>query len=73
MSLRQEVFELLRALPRDIDRVFAIGVDYLVGAWNKACEMTGIEDLHIHDLRHEAISRVAETGMGHDGLPPDRL
>lgn len=22
----------------------------------------GIEDLHIHDLRHEAISRVAETG-----------
>lgn len=62
LSLRREVLELLQALPRDTDRVFAIGVDYLVGAWNKACEMTGIEDLHIHDLRHEAVSRVAETG-----------
>jgi integrase len=62
LSLRSEVLELLQALPHDTDRVFAIGVDYLVGAWNKACEMTGSEDLHIHDLRHEAISRVAETG-----------
>lgn len=62
LSLRREVLDLLRALPRDTDCVFAIGVDYLVGGWSKACEMTGIQDLHIHDLRHEAISRVAETG-----------
>lgn len=62
LSLRRDVLELLRMLPRDTDCVFAVGVDYLVGAWNKACNMTGIQDLHIHDLRHEAISRVAETG-----------
>ena len=55
--------QLLEALPSDTDRVFAIGVDYLVGAWNKACEKNGIDNLHIHDLRHEAISRVAETGQ----------
>ena len=62
LSLRRDALHLLEALPRDTDRVFAVGVDYLVGAWNKACEMAGIENLHIHDLRHEAISRVAETG-----------
>ena len=32
------------------------------GAWNRACENAAIKDLRIHDLRHEAISRVAETG-----------
>lgn len=62
LSLRKEVLQLLEALPRGTDRVFSIGVDYLVGAWNKACDSTRIENLHIHDLRHEAISRVAESG-----------
>lgn len=62
LSLRRDLLELLAALPRDTEMVFPLGVDYLVGAWNKACEMAGIENLHIHDLRHEAISRVAETG-----------
>lgn len=29
---------------------------------NAACKMLGIEDLHFHDLRHEAASRLAELG-----------
>jgi len=41
--------------------VFDVGVDYVVGAWSKACALAGITDLRIHDARHEAISRTAET------------
>jgi len=28
-----------------------------------ACDMLGIEDLHLHDLRHEGISRLFELGL----------
>jgi integrase len=63
LSLRSGLLQLLTQLPCDSERVFAVGVDYIVGAWAKACEMSDVKDLHIHDLRHEAISRVAETGQ----------
>jgi integrase len=28
----------------------------------KACQLAGVEDLHFHDLRHTAATRMAETG-----------
>ena len=62
LSLRADLVQQLRELPREHEHVFPIGVDLLVGAWNRACENAGLKDLRIHDLRHEAISRVAETG-----------
>ncbi len=31
-------------------------------AWAKTCERSGITDLHFHDLRHEAGSRLLEAG-----------
>ncbi len=30
-------------------------------AFNKACKIAGLEDLHFHDLRHTAITRMLET------------
>lgn len=62
LSLRGDLLDVLEQLPHDTHRVFALGVDYIVGAWNKACRKAGIEDLHIHDCRHEALSRLAESG-----------
>ena len=32
-------------------------------AWAACCKATGIEDLHFHDLRHEAASRLLERGL----------
>jgi integrase len=32
-------------------------------AWNRAIKRAAIEDLHFHDLRHEAISRFFEMGL----------
>lgn len=62
LSLRQDLIEVLAELPQDTPHIFDVGLDYIVGAWTKACSMAGIEDLRIHDCRHEALSRVAETG-----------
>lgn len=62
LALREELVELLRELPRSTELVFDVGVDYVVGAWSKACTMAGITDLRIHDARHEALSRLAESG-----------
>jgi integrase len=42
--------------------VFPLGEDALKHAWARITERAGLADLHIHDLRHEGISRVAETG-----------
>lgn len=60
--LRAGLLELLGRLPRDKAQVFPFGVKWLANTWKRMCKNAGIEDLHIHDLRHEAISRVAETG-----------
>lgn len=65
LPLRADLMELLRRLPRTDARVFPVSMDALRKAWGRICEvagLVGIDDLHIHDLRHEAISRVADAG-----------
>ena len=34
----------------------------LYAAFSRACERAGIKNLTFHDLRHEALSRLAESG-----------
>ena len=41
-------------------RVFPISPEALKKAFTRACNRAAIEDLHFHDLRHEATSRIAE-------------
>ncbi|QGZ62977.1 tyrosine-type recombinase/integrase [Paraburkholderia acidisoli] len=70
VPLRADLVEMLRALPRTHDVVFPIGVDGLRKAWRRICAQAGLaedDDLRIHDLRHEAISRVAEAGSNTPG------
>lgn len=64
LPLRAELIDLLRQLPQSdkLDRVFPISTDALRKAWTRVCIGGGLIDLHVHDLRHEAISVVAETG-----------
>ena len=47
----------------DDDLVFPVSVPALRFHWEKLCNESGIEDLHFHDLRHEAISRLFERGL----------
>jgi integrase len=61
LPLRERLVIMLKTLPRDGERVFAVSMDALRKAWVRITSSADIQDLHIHDLRHEAISRVAET------------
>ncbi|WP_345811821.1 site-specific integrase [Paraburkholderia sp. PREW-6R] len=70
LALRSALVEMLRQLPRTGELVFPIGVDGLRKAWQRMCQQAGLTDgneLRIHDLRHEAISRVAEAGSNTPG------
>lgn len=44
-------------------RVFSLSANALRLAWERGTRKAGIEDLHFHDLRHEAISRFFEMGL----------
>jgi integrase len=65
LALRMDVIALLQQLPRDGETVFPLSVDALRKAWARICKAAGLvgaDELHVHDLRHEAISRVADAG-----------
>ncbi len=65
LPLRSALVEMLKQLPRDGAQVFTIGVDGLRKSWARMCEaggLVGADELRLHDLRHEAISRVADAG-----------
>lgn len=47
---------------RKSGRIFPYSKPTIVNAWIKACEELKIDDLHFHDLRHDAISRMFEFG-----------
>lgn len=45
-----------------VDRIFPYKSKSIGNSFTKACQMLGIDDLHFHDLRHEATSRLFEAG-----------
>ena len=43
--------------------VFPLSMEALKQAWERARNRAALGDLHFHDLRHEAISRLCEMGL----------
>lgn len=63
VPLSSRAVAILQDLPRSIDgRVFPVSQGLVVQAWGHAVKRAGLENLHFHDLRHEALSRLAERG-----------
>lgn len=50
-------------LPGSGDQLFPMAPAALREAWDCATRRAELEDLHFHDLRHEAISRLFELGL----------
>jgi integrase len=63
VPLSPRAMEALRALPRRLDGlVVGLTGDGLTQAWARACAAAGVTGLRLHDVRHEAISRLFERG-----------
>ena len=64
VPLSSKAQAILTDLPHDLSsRVFPVHFEALKGLWRRAIRRAGIEDLHFHDLRHEATSRFFEKGL----------
>lgn len=61
VPLSKSAIQILHSLPRSIDgRVFPVNAPALAAAFIKAAKRADITDFHFHDLRHMAITRLAE-------------
>jgi integrase len=58
----QQAWDIVQRQPRTADRIFPYKAASLKEAFRNACISLGIDDLHFHDLRHEATSRLFERG-----------
>lgn len=63
VPLSSKARALLKELQNGGGRVFTITESQLRKGWESATSEAGIKDLHIHDLRHEATSRLFEKGL----------
>lgn len=55
-------WDLVQAQPKDDARIFPIHHQTMTGAFTLCCKELGIPDLHLHDMRHEGISAMFESG-----------
>ncbi|OAN52946.1 hypothetical protein A6A05_10320 [Magnetospirillum moscoviense] len=63
VPLSSRAVTTLGELPRSIGGpVFPVSLDSLKHAWTRARNRAGLHHFHLHDLRHEATSRLAERG-----------
>jgi integrase len=63
IPLTPAALALLHSMDREVGLVFPITANALRMAWDRMLAKTDIENLHFHDLRHEAISRFFEMGL----------
>ncbi len=65
VPLSKRAVELLEGLPTPIDggRFFHLKLDSVSNYFALACEAAKIKDLRLHDMRHEATSRLFERGL----------
>jgi integrase len=62
VTLPPEALQVIIAQPRTSPRIFPYASKSASTAFTRATAFLGIEDLHMHDLRHEGVSRLFEMG-----------
>lgn len=55
-------FDIVLRQPRENELIFPVQGDSWSSIFPRACKAFGIVDLRLYDLRHEAISRLVESG-----------
>lgn len=65
VPLSKRALELFSSLPGGTDgRMFSLSPQSVSNYFPLACQAAGVKNLHYHDLRHEATSRLFERGLG---------
>ncbi|TCS63734.1 phage integrase family protein [Primorskyibacter sedentarius] len=62
--ITEEGMKVIASMPRSDERIFPYHSDTISRRFTEACKILEIDDLHFHDLRHDAISRFFEVGLG---------
>jgi integrase len=63
IPLSKHAIAVLELLPRTGERVFPVSANALRLFWTRLTKRAQLKNLHFHDLRHEAISRLFELGL----------
>jgi integrase len=58
----QEGWDIVQRQPKTDARIFPYKPRSVCAAFTRTCQLQGIENLHFHDGRHEAVSRLFEIG-----------
>lgn len=58
-----DAWEILSRQPRTDARIFPVTPEWISDQFLTACRLAGIEDLHFHDTRHTATTRLFESGL----------
>lgn len=61
-KLTAEALAIIDRQPRRGPLIFPYNAKSVSSSFTRACHVLGVEDLHFHDLRHEATSRLFEAG-----------
>lgn len=62
VPLLGESYEIVARQPKTGEFIFPVNGDSWSSLFPRACKALGIHDLRLYDLRHEAISRLVESG-----------
>ena len=64
IPLSPACLSLLKSIPRSLsDTVFPVTVETLKQAYQRAVHRAGIRDFTFHDLRHDALTKLAKQGL----------
>lgn len=58
-----DALAIIERQPRVAARIFPYNPESISRAFQRACAELGIVDLHLHDMRHEGVSRLFEAGL----------
>ena len=62
-DLTPEALRIIQAQPKTANTIFTCGPSSVGASFTRAVAFLTIQDLHFHDMRHEGISRLFETGL----------
>ncbi|MFM0473046.1 integrase [Paraburkholderia strydomiana] len=64
IPLSKNCVAMLESLPRSVDgRVFPVSMEAVKQAYERAVARAGIRNFTFHDLRHDALTRLAKNGL----------